>query len=106
MLASRGALGRHVRGLLGRLGDLFGSLRRIVGRWRPPEGVLGVFRARLGPPGRPSKGSPRAFDAAQRVRRAPELAFVVGAPALGPPGPLPRYMYTSAVVTCSLVRNV
>ena len=78
---------------MGRLGGLFGSLKRIVGRQRLLEGVLGVSRARLGPPGRPSKGSPKTFGAAQKVRRAADPAFAVEVPAPGPPGPVPRYMY-------------
>ena len=57
MFASRGALGRHLRGLLGRLGGLVDILKRIVGRRRPVEGVLGVSRDRLEPRGSLSEGS-------------------------------------------------
>ena len=43
------------------LGGLVGSLRRIVGRRRPVEGVLGVTRDRLEPRGLLSEGSPGRF---------------------------------------------
>eukprot|EP00959_Pyramimonas_sp_CCMP1952_P224436 4692923-Pyramimonas_sp.AAC.1 len=58
MSPSRGALGRHLEGLLGRLGGPRGSLERTVRSQRPLDGVMGVSRDRLGPPGLLSKGSP------------------------------------------------
>ena len=56
-LGLSGPLGRHLQASWGVLGGLLGSLKRIVGRWRHLEAVLGASRDRLGPPGRLSEGS-------------------------------------------------
>ena len=80
-------LGALLGGILeaswGVLGGLVGSLRRIVGRWRSLEVVLGVSGGRLGPPGRLSEGSPETFGAAQKPPGGRALPFRVPAK---PPG--------------------
>eukprot|EP00959_Pyramimonas_sp_CCMP1952_P048624 1015368-Pyramimonas_sp.AAC.1 len=54
------ALGRHLKGLSGRLGPLV-QFRTHRASPETPDGVLGVSRDRLGPPGLLSEGSPRRF---------------------------------------------